>query len=474
MVWDTSTGMQTVEFGVDPRVENPWWDSGDVSLSERYQQERRSDFRYKIGHVRSSRFVALAGAAGSGKTTILHQIANDLIEDDGVHPQNIMYLPLGDPRFQIGDDIIQDAVEEFATYHWRQEFDPREGYVLVDDAHACNDWSTQIHTCLEQHENLTVVVTLPTLARVDYGQLEALDGTFKEDVLLPPKFYDVITENSGVEVDKERVVEMRESLERAADAGDPEQFYSKLTSVTSSIESISRVQRGVLDYIRGDHREVLGDSVGNNNELTVYRDIPRYQQFDDRSDLLALCAIAAMNPGQTLGLKDLSEVLACDRRTLQRYIDVLEDFFLLTPSYQYEYERRRSVRMYLRDPLILGSILDLDLTRLLDVETEQRLTTVAVFDHLKRLGFNFQSGNAQVWFWESGGIGIDFVVETGDGTPIPIVTTSTSGSRDPSERIGTFCSEHECDFGIHVRRDISSEITGNMVTIPLWLFLLFI
>jgi predicted AAA+ superfamily ATPase len=229
-----------------------------------------------------------------------------------------------------------------------------------------------------------------------------------------------------------------------------------------------------MDYIRGKHREVLGSSVGVNMELTVFRDIPRYQQFDDRSDLQALCAIAAMNPGQTLGLKDLSEDLACDRRTLQRYIDILEDFFLLTPSYQYEYERRRSVRLYLRDPLLLGSLLDIELTGLLPTDAERRLTTVAVFDHLKRLGFSYLGRNAEVRFWESGGVGVDYVIETSDGIPIPFVTASASGERAPTDRIGTFCSEHDCEFGVRIGRDVDPSIEENVVTLPLWLFLLFI
>ncbi|PSP84475.1 hypothetical protein BRC96_04945 [Halobacteriales archaeon QS_6_64_34] len=105
--------------------------------------------------------------------------------------------------------------------------------------------------------------------------------------------------------------------------------------------------------------------------------------------MYALCAVAARNSGTTLGLKDLSGVLECDRRTLQRYIDILEDFFILTPSYQYEYQRRRSVRLYLRDPLLVGALADLDFSGMLEPDAERRLTAAVVFDHLKRLAFHY-------------------------------------------------------------------------------------
>lgn len=465
--------MQTGDYDVNPRSENPWWDSGDVSDSEYYSEERRSDFEYKLDHVQSSRFVALAGAAGSGKTTMLHQIVHELI-DDGVPPQNVMYLPLGNPRFQIGEGVIREAVNEFATYYWRRDADPRQGYVLVDDAHASTRWSEQVRASLEQFETLTIAVTLPTLARAQTDSIESLGVETEQDVLLPTKFYDYVTEELDVRLDKDARYDVRDALAHAVTTGESERLHSSIAALESSVVDVNRVQRAVMDYIRGSHREVLGSTVGVNMELTVFRDIPRYQQFDDRNDLQALCVIAAMNPGQTLGLKDLSEVLACDRRTLQRYIDILEDFFLLTPSYQYEHERRRSVRLYLRDPLLLGSLLDIDLTGLLSNDAERRLTTVTVFDHLKRLGFSYLNHNAEVQFWESGGVSVDYVIETDDGTPIPFVTESTSGERAPTNRIETFCSEHDCEFGVRIGRDVDPSIEGNVVALPFWLFLLFI
>jgi predicted AAA+ superfamily ATPase len=181
-----------------------------------------------------------------------------------------------------------------------------------------------------------------------------------------------------------------------------------------------------------------------------------------------------MNPGVTLGLKDLSGVLECDRRTLQRYIDILEDFFILTPSYQYEYERRRSVRLYLRDPLLVGSLADLDLTGMLDPDAEQHLSATVVFDHLKRLAFYYQRNNAPVHFWESSGEEVDFVIETEEGNPLPVVAPDTSRDRSPTDSVQAFCEEYDCEFGFVVGRDIEPSIEEEVATLPLWLFLLVI
>ncbi len=464
--------MQTAELGTDYGRQNPWWETGDVSSSSRYHSERRSDYQHKLAAVRSSRFTTIAGAAGSGKTTTLHQIAYDLIEDDGVPPQNVMYLPLGNPRFQVGSNVIQDAVDIFATYYWRRDTDRSEGYVLVDDVHTSDSWDEQVCWCLEEFDDLTVAVTLPTLSRAQTDAIEDLDVEIESDLLLPPKFYDVTTESGWAEVEKKRARELRDALETAANSGGFEPLCSSVDALTSSLESISAVKRGVLDYFRGAYREADVADVAHNLESTIYRDIPRYQQFETRSDLYALCAVAALNTGRTLELKDLSGVLECDRRTLQRYLDILEDFFILTPSYQYEYERRRSVRLYLRDPLIVGSLADIDFDGMLESDAERWLTSTVVFDHLKRLGFYYQRQNAQVHFWESSGEAIDFVVETGDGNPLPIVTKDASRDRDPAGSIEAFCDEYDCEFGVVVARDIEPSIDEGVATLPLWLLLL--
>jgi len=369
-------------------------------------------------------------------------------------------------------NVIRDAVDIFATYYWRRDADHGEGYVLIDDAHASDSWDEQVRWCLEEFDDLTVAVTLPTLNRAQTGPIEDLGVDTESDLLLPPKFYDVTTESGRAQVEKKHARGLRDALETGADSGDLEPLRSSVDALTSSLESTSAVKRGVLDYFRGSEREVDTADVAHNLESTIYRDIPRYQQFEDRSDLYALCAIAALNTGKTLGLKDLSGVLECDRRTLQRYLDILEDFFILTPSYQYEYERRRSVRLYLRDPLVVGSLADLDFDGMLEPDVERLLTSTVVFDHLKRLGFYYQRRNAQVHFWESAGEAVDFVVETGDGNPLPVVTQSASLDSDPIRSIRAFCDDHDCEFGIVVARDLKPSIDEEVAKLPLWLLLL--
>ena len=466
--------MQKSEFRAGYREQNPWWETSDVSAADGYHPDRRSDYSHKFRRVRENRFLAIAGAAGSGKTTILHQLAHDLVQKEGVPPTNIMYLPLGDPRFQIGADVVSGAIQEFATYFWKDS-DESEGFVFIDDADANDSWAQQVLESLEEFPNLTVAVTLPTLERAALNTL--LDSPYEadSDLLLPPKFFDVVSESSGVEIDRERRVACRDALSDAAKTGGVSALIERLEDVQERAAPItSDLKRGVISFFGGESRDPEPEDVNRNLELTVYRDVPRYQQFEQRSDLHALCAIAAMRPGETFSLKQLSEVLDCDRRTLQRYIDILQDFFVLTPSYQYEYERRRSVRLYIRDPILVSALTDIEIAGFPEQEVEERLTTTVVFDHLKRLSFHYHKTDRPVHFWESGSNAVDFVVLGEDGVPIPVATSTADNYQQKMVGLQEFRTEKESEIGVVVGRDLELSVEDNIVVIPLWLFLLFI
>jgi predicted AAA+ superfamily ATPase len=109
---------------------------------------------------------------------------------------------------------------------------------------------------------------------------------------------------------------------------------------------------------------------------------------------------------------------------------------------------------------------------MLEPDAERLLTSTVAFDHLKRLGFYYQRRNAQVQFWESAGEAVDFVVETGDGNPLPVVTRDASRDRDPARSIRAFCDDHDCEFGVVVARDVEPSVDNEVATMPLWLLLL--
>ena len=84
------------------RQYNPWWRMPSAIREESKPQKRLAYYEalrmLKHGSIR--RFVVLSGVRRVGKTTILYQIMENLI-DEGVNPRNILYATFDNPILKL-------------------------------------------------------------------------------------------------------------------------------------------------------------------------------------------------------------------------------------------------------------------------------------------------------------------------------------------------------------------------------------
>lgn len=454
---------------------NPWWETGTVESAGPYVPRHRSDFSYKRDVVLEYRFVAYAGPAGIGKTTLIHQVIDSLVAEHDIHPRNILYLPLGNPQYQIGSAVIADSIDKFATYIRASGETEDSAYVFIDDAHASPDWARQVAHALDSHQDLTVAVSLPTIDQADFSPVQGFQSGDFDEIILPEKFYDSIQNKSPPEAvieASDRRYDTRDALKQATVDGDPTALARVLSELSENLEDTKReIKRRVHNYMTtGGRTDSEASEVARNLELTVYRDIPRFQQFEQRSDLHALCAISSTSPNVTFQLTELSERLDCDRRTLQRYLDVLRDFFVVTPAYQYQHQRRRTVRLQPRDPQYVVALSGIDPDSILDTNEEHRLATVTIFDHLKRLSYYYNEIDEPVPFWEKTAATVDHIVSTGDA-PLPFALAITRDEADAKQSLRRFINEFDANHGVVVTQDTEWDVSGEISTIPMWLLL---
>ena len=75
------------------RKYNPWWRSPSAVKEESRPQKRLAYYEALkiIKHKTIRRFAVLSGARRVGKTTILYQMIDHLI-DEGINPKKILYV----------------------------------------------------------------------------------------------------------------------------------------------------------------------------------------------------------------------------------------------------------------------------------------------------------------------------------------------------------------------------------------------
>jgi len=370
---------------------NPWWTTGGTPSE--LEDLRRSDYKHHFDLLVESRkrLLVLSGRKGIGKTNTVHRLINDLHEQDDIDSRDILYFPLDDPSYQLEDTgrVITDIVEWYRK-HILQDRD-REHFVFLDDVHSVGEqnWRKQVSEVLEAEDVHVIVTTV-------HGRLEDVETELGYEVppphMLPRKFFDYVSEDfSDREKAKHEAHEARHSILESLSEGEPEVLgdsFERMNSLTEDIDVAGRLQ----EYESGDKEPEVpsNKNISDQLELTIYKEIPRVRGFRDVAGAHSLCKHIAETPPEQVSYRDLESELGIESRQLKRYVEALNDFYLVNPVYPYNYDVRRNFRLYLQNPNYAYTFSSAE-----ERVYNRKVRETVVLDHLKRLSFFFHSRESQ-------------------------------------------------------------------------------
>lgn len=184
----------------------------------------------------------------------------------------------------------------------------------------------------------------------------------------------------------------------------------------NSVEELNEV----LTY--GLYPEVLNEDTPKDKldallelaESSLYRDVLDVTGTRASGDLVALLRYLAQSIGQTISINDISIKLSIDRRTIDRYIDLLTKSFIVFPLMPYSQRGsiRRSYKVYFWDIGIRNALAE-DFTPTNErQDIEQLWQNFVIAERLKHVVYNEQL--AQHYFWRSyDGAEVDLVEQRG-------------------------------------------------------------
>lgn len=152
------------------RLYNTWWTTGKVKegLLKDYKRNQyysaSKSFNHKIRRV-----VILSGLRRVGKTTIVYQIINDLLQK-GVSPERIIY-------FSLDRNAIRDAgIDEVLKYYRENISDSEEFYLFVDEIQKDSDWAVKIKALYDIYPSLRAVCTGSASSKIENAIDESGEG----------------------------------------------------------------------------------------------------------------------------------------------------------------------------------------------------------------------------------------------------------------------------------------------------------
>lgn len=518
----------------DLHLYNPWWNEGaDAFETLDIPTQYKSNFHpfaepdtNRAPRPDKSDVYALVGQRGVGKTVLVRQFIRQRIAEDGIPPQNILYIPFDEnPLYQLQSDTqLRQAINYYEGRILSQVYEnDAPQYLILDDVHriehpnkSLTGWGDEIVSALEGSEDRHVILTASAEAQIEreLSRVGVEGRRYEVYPVLPEKFRDhVQTTFPELATSEERfsprsLRQGETGLPTACESGEPERFFEELRARHSALnEQSDRIRSQVADYL------ALGGVLGYEHpavdsardldtadyhdrresvQLSLYQEVPGLDAVKNIADLERLCALTATEVDTPIRYGRLTDLFDVDRRTLREsYFEVLKKLFLLTPSPEYDNSRPRSIRLYLRETALVNAYTGRSPGDVFnDYQLEARLARVAAFDHSMRLSFNMSRSAAReyghdvpdeptVAYWPGSDGEVAFVVECA-GVSVPIgFAYGERRLESTTNAVEEFIDTYDVPLGLVVAGDATTrqepvEIleTAPIARIPYWFYLM--
>jgi len=168
---------------------NTWWKTG--YLTQGYSKPMKRFAYYEaekaFKHKTLKRFVILSGARRVGKTTIMYQQIETLLNEH-VNPKNILYISFDNPllKFCTINEIIENYVIN-VLYDEKEDI-----YLFLDEIQYAQDWDNWLKVFYDTKPNWRIVATGSASPAINKGVTESGTGRWITITVPTLSFYEYL------------------------------------------------------------------------------------------------------------------------------------------------------------------------------------------------------------------------------------------------------------------------------------------
>lgn len=300
------------------RKYNPWWYNPSSIQQESKPQKRLAyyDALKMIQHESIRRFAILSGARRVGKTTIMYQMMEHLM-DEGVNPRNILYVSFDNPIVKLID--VETVLSIYESLY------PIDGirYVFFDEIQYTDNWELWMKVIYDSRKDVRLTATGSASPILERGTTDS--GTGRWNILRIPtlSFYEycqLLQLEEPILPDNLRLTSLVEM--NSAELGDLMSRFAPLEAHFNRYLMIGGFPELVLSdddaYAQRMLREDVVDKVIKRDVLTL---------FNIRSPLLMekLFLYLCMNSAEIFNVSTAAKELErTSISTIENYIEALE------------------------------------------------------------------------------------------------------------------------------------------------------
>lgn len=412
---------------------NPWWKEKKVRSELIGTERKKTGILNKA--VKEKEILVLTGPRRSGKTTIMHQLINNLLEK-GIKPEQVIYINLDD------ESLIETSLEMIYLTYRKNKNPSDKVYFFIDEVQEKENWEKFLKKKYDLREDIKFVISgsNANLLNQDYSRL--LTGRIIRFEIFPLDFMEFLNfkgfEYPGAkEMDSSDKWKLFRHFDEYLNFGG----YPEIVNKDRYFKNVT-----LKDYYEG----------------SLYRDIiGRYALNSEKFAKLAHYLIT--NFTCRVSYRELMRRLELTYSTLINYLGYLREAYLI---YEINYFAFSLKKQEINNKKIF--CIDNGLRNAVSFkfsEDKGKLAENLVFIELKRR-------ENEVYYWQGKGE-VDFVVKNKDNSLTAINVTYTD---DINDRETEALIEFKKDFRktkelILLTRDTEKKQQGIRF-IPLWKYLL--
>jgi len=456
--------------------QNPWIQRGAVpdDLAPSLVRPFADVLFQEVLNPSIRRFQLILGPRRVGKTTVMYQIIQRLI-DRGVSPRKLFWLRLDHPLLM--EVPIGQLVEPFLTEQATRD-DPI--FLFLDELAYAEKWDLWLKTFYDESWPVRLVGTSSSTAAIR-DRMESGVGRWDEQYLAPYGITEVLS-LIGKRVDFEAEGDLHRTVLAAMKRVDQFDFDAIRAARTALLLLGGFPELLTGATITGDVEDesdawlLRSQSVLRKDavERSIYKDIPQTFGINAPMKLERLLYILAGQIAEIVSPKTLSTDLEITIPTVERYVNYLEQSFLIfcLPNYSTSEEtvQRRGRKLYFVDGAVRNAALYRGIGPLNDPAEMGHLLENMVASHLHALA---EQRKARLFHWHHRRDEVDLVYDDPQSPMAFEVSVSKShklsGLTAFAKKYPKF--ENRCFFVSPDVAPLAPESAGGIGRIPLDLFL---
>lgn len=428
---------------------NEWWNTGNkINMPEIMEREIFGDI---CQHLITYRIIQLLGARRVGKTTLLKQTVNYLLEKE--NPRNIFYCSLDDPAWSV---LTENPLDDVLDYFLENVAQDGKKYVLFDEVHTIRDWYKWMKSFFDKYaeRDIKFIISGSSSLTLQKEANQYLRGRTMDLTVFPLSFNEFLKFN-GINVEKKYFVDVKRMD-------------------VFEVEKIKKdVSRFFMDYLLvGGFPEWFSTKDVHVWFENIINDIPKKAIYEDVANLFNIKSPKTLenifefiveNQSRILSYEKINEIAGLHRSILLNYIEYLKNSYLIVEVPKFAKtikEQIKSQKKYL--------CIDQGLRNAVFKDYEIRLDNIG-FIVENAVGIHLALQGKTYYIRDNGEI--DFIYSDKNIIPIEV---KYSENPDVTKMLLNFIDRHNLQEGIVISKNSFKKEVINRTTIyfiPAWFFL---